>query len=74
MKTTPHRNCSCCDEIHGLIGQSAFSTDYSRRIELIIQARNETHAISQFQKIREALSFGEREGKLLGKINQIMLN
>ena len=55
------------DEIHGLIGQSAFNNDYSRRIELIIQARNETHAISQFQKIREALSFGEREGKLLRK-------
>ncbi len=38
------------DEIHGLIGQSAFNNDYSRRIELIIQARNETHVISQFQK------------------------
>jgi len=55
------------DEIHGLINQSDFSNDYSRRIELIIQARRDTNVISRFQKIREALSFGEREGKLLRK-------
>ena len=55
------------EEIYGLIDQSEFSNDYSRRIESVIQARLEENVLAQFSKLEEALSQNEREGKILNK-------